>query len=221
MTNAETDSPEERAEGLTRNCVDSIRHALDHFSANYSDEYGFHNQKWAILSVAHATEAFCNVLLINIDRNHPNGRKYPDLGKAINALKASRSPALTPSEVHAIKDIFPGIERQRDELMHRIPPQQLDAEHAALVLLALLYLVRRRVGERADDLLDVDTHSVFDELGVRGKDGRIDKGAQQRWFALAAMLAFEDYGPRYLEHCGQCECFTKTPDRGCLACFAG
>jgi hypothetical protein len=212
MTNAETDSPEERAEGLTRNCVDSIRHALDHFSANYSDEYGFHNQKWAILSVAHATEAFCNVLLINIDRNHPNGRKYPDLGKAINALKASRSPALTPSEVHAIKDIFPGIERQRDELMHRIPPQQLDAEHAALVLLALLYLVRRRVGERADDLLDVDTHSVFDELGVRGKDGRIDK---------AAMLAFEDYGPRYLEHCGQCECFTKTPDRGCLACFAG
>jgi hypothetical protein len=220
MTNTQTDSPEQRAEGLTRNCVDSIRHALEHFSANYGDEYGFHNQKWAILSVAHAAEAFCNLLLISVDHNHPNGRKYPDLGRAINALKARRSPALSKSELHAIKDIFPGIEKQRDELMHRVPQQQLDAEHAALVLLALLYLVRRRVGERADALLDGDTHSVFDELGVGGKDGRLDKGAQQRWFALAAMLAFEDYGPRYLEHCSQCECFTKTPDRGCLACFA-
>jgi hypothetical protein len=85
-------------------------------------------------------------------------------------LKASRPLALTRSELHAIKDIFPGIEKQRDELMHRVPPQRLDAEHAALVLLALLYLVRRRVGERADALLDGDMHSVFDELGVRGKD---------------------------------------------------
>lgn len=219
MTNPQTDRPDDRAEGLTRNCLDSIRHALDHFSANYADEYGFHNQKWAILSAAHATEAFCNLLLLTLDRNHPNGRKYPDLERAVNALKASRSPALTKSELHAIKDIFPGIEKQRDELMHRIPPQQLDAEHAALVLLALLYLVRRRVGERKD-LLDSDTHSVFDELGVRGKNGQIDRSAQQRWFALAAMLAFEDYGPRHLEYCSQCECFTKTPDRGCLACFA-
>jgi hypothetical protein len=37
---------------------------------------------------------------------------------------------------------------------------------------------------------------------------------------MAEMLAFEDYGPRYLEHCDECGCFTKTPDRGCLACFA-
>jgi len=160
------------------------------------------------------------VLLSAIDHKHPNGNKYPDLGRAINALKASRSPELTRSELHAIKDVFPGIEKQRDELMHRVPPQQLDAEHAALVLLALLYLVRRRVGERADALLGGNIHAVFDELGIRGKDGRLEKGAQQRWFALAGMLAFEDYGPRYLEHCSQCDCFTKTPDRGCLACFA-
>jgi hypothetical protein len=71
MKKPQTDHPEERADGLTRNCVDSIRHALDHFSANYSDEYGFHNQKWAILSVAHAAEAFCNLLLFTIRSQPP------------------------------------------------------------------------------------------------------------------------------------------------------
>ena len=83
-------------------------------------------------------------------------------------MKASQSPALTRSEIHAIKDIFPGIEKQRDELMHRVPLQQLDAEHAALVLLALLYLVRRRVGDRADALLDGDTHSVLTNSAFEG-----------------------------------------------------
>jgi hypothetical protein len=57
-----------RTRGLTRNCLDSIAHALAHFSANHSDDYGFHNQKWAILSVAHATETFCNLLLLAIVR---------------------------------------------------------------------------------------------------------------------------------------------------------
>ena len=102
MSDTLNDTPKERAEGLTRNCVDSMRHALDHVSANYTDEYGSHNQKWAILSVAHATEAFCNLLLLSIDSAHPNGRKYHDLERAINALNEAcpphcRSQNCTPS----------------------------------------------------------------------------------------------------------------------------
>ena len=77
---------QERQDGLRHNCLDSIAHALAHFSANQNDDYGFHNQKWAILSVAHATEMFCNLLLLAIDPGHPNGPKYPDLEKAINRL---------------------------------------------------------------------------------------------------------------------------------------
>ena len=68
---------QEREDGLKRNCLDSIAHALAHFSANHSDDCGFHNQKWAILSVAHATEASCNLLLLALDHGHPNQMKYP------------------------------------------------------------------------------------------------------------------------------------------------
>jgi len=132
---------QQREEGLTRNCLDSIAHALAHFSANHSDDYGFHNQKWAILSVAHATEAFCNLLLLAIDPGHPNGPKYPDLGKAINRLKGVRSAKLSNSERRALKNIFPGLEKQRNELMHRLPPPKLDMEQTALALLVLLYLI--------------------------------------------------------------------------------
>src|SRR3989441_7522756 len=112
-----------------------------HFSANHSDDYGLHNQKWAILSVAHATEAFCNLLLLAIDPGDSNGPKYPDLGKAINRLKRGRSAKLSNSERRALKNIFPGLEKQRNELMHRLPPPKLDMEQTALALLVLLYLI--------------------------------------------------------------------------------
>jgi hypothetical protein len=84
--------------------------------------------------------------------------------------------------------------------MHRVPPEKLDAEHAALVRLSLLYLVRRRLGARMEELLDGDTQSVFDELGLRTKGGRQpNEGGQQRWFEMAEMLASEDYGSRHLD----------------------
>jgi hypothetical protein len=99
---------QEREAGLTRNCLDSIAHALAHFSANHSEDYGFHNQKWAILSIAHATEAFCNLLLLAIDSGHPGGARYPDLEKAINRLKGQRTAKLSRGERRAVTDIFPG-----------------------------------------------------------------------------------------------------------------
>jgi hypothetical protein len=73
---------EDRQDGLTVNCVDSIAHAMAHFVANHDEDYGFHNQKWAILSVAHATEAFCNLLLLALDDGHPNGQEYLGLTEA-------------------------------------------------------------------------------------------------------------------------------------------
>ena len=93
---------QEREDGLKLNCLDSIAHALAHFSANHSDDYGFHNQKWAILSVAHATEAFCNLLLLALDQGHPKQRKYPGLTKAINRLRNNRTTKL--SCVEPIRD---------------------------------------------------------------------------------------------------------------------
>jgi len=219
MAHPPAETLEEKAEGLTRNCLDSLHHALAHFSANAQDDYGFHNQKWAILSVAHAAEAFCNLLLLALVEGHPNSHKYPDLEKSINALKANRSQALSGAERHLITKVLPGLEKQRNQLMHRLPPATLDAEQSALVLLALLYLVRRRVAGADDLFLDDTGPAVFDELRLSGKGGDFEKGGQARWFALAEILAFEDYGTRHLEHCEYCERFTKTTDRGCIACL--
>lgn len=208
---------QERQAGLTRNCLDSIAHALAHFSANLNDDYGFHNQKWAILSVAHATEAFCNLLLLTIDPGHPNGPKYPDLTKAINRLKGElkgeRSAKLSQGERHAVTRVFPGLETQRNELMHRLPPATLDMEQPALALLVLLYLIRHRTGTRTNDLLDQDPpieQDVIEEL-------RLTK--QDLWFTLAEALTLQDYGEQHLEYCENCGRFTLTPDLGCQACF--
>lgn len=213
------ETSKEREKGLLRNCLDSVRHALAHFGAD-NDDHGFHNRKWAILSVAHAAEAFCNLLLLRIDSEHPNGRRYPDLGRAINRLKALPSRALSKSERHAFKRLLPGLEQQRDLLMHRVPPAKLDAEQAALVLLALIYLIRRRTQIDTAELFDEASESdVFEELGFIGKDGRTASSGQDRWFEMAELMAFEDYGPQYLNHCESCYRFAKTPDRGCLACF--
>lgn len=207
-------TPEERATGLTRNCLDSIAHALAHFNANHSVDYGFHNQKWAILSVAHATESFCNLLLLATDAAHPNGPKYPDLEKAINRIKGLRSAKVTNGERRAIKDIFPGLIEQRNELMHRLPPPKLDMEQTALALLALLYLIRHRTGTRTNDLFDQYPpieQDVIDELGLKRQD---------LWFAMAEELMLEDYGEPHLRNCESCGRFTLTPDIGCQACFS-
>jgi hypothetical protein len=207
-------TPEERRNGLQRNCLDSISHGLAHFSANHSDDYGFHNQKWAILSVAHAAEAFCNLLLLTVDQGHPNGRKYDPLEKATRRLRGSKSTALSNGERYAVKEIFPDLAKQRDQLMHRVPPTVLDMKQPALALLALLYLMRHRTHTWTNDLFDQDPpieQDVFDELGLDQQDV---------WFTMAEQLMLEDYGLDHLEHCGNCGHLTLTPDIGCQACFA-
>lgn len=218
-SHAPTDTPEEREEGLTRNCVDSIRHAVSHFIANQDDD-GFHNQKWAILSVAHAAEAFCNLVLLKLDTGHPHGQKYPDLERAVNLLRGNHGERLSGAERHAFRKAFPGLEDQRNDLLHRPAPENLDIEQTALVLLTLMYLLRRRTGIEAAKHFDAPETVIFDELGLFGKDGRFDTGGMSRWATIAELLAQEDYGDEFLEGCESCGHLTMTPDVGCLTCFA-
>jgi hypothetical protein len=88
--------------------------------------------------------------------------------------------------------IFPGLEKQRNELMHRPPPTKLDTEQTALALLVLLYLIRHRTGTRTNDLFDQHPpieQDVIDELGLKKQD---------LWFTLAEELVLEDYGEQHL-----------------------
>ena len=146
--------------------------------------------------------------------------KYPDLEGAIARLRGRFGSRLSRSEQQALKKAFPGLEDQRNELMHRHPPETLDMEQTALVLLTLMYLVRRRTGVAVGDLFDSPETMIFDEFGLRGKDGRLETGGMNKWAEIAELLAQEDYGNQFLEGCDSCGHFTMTPDVGCLACFA-
>ena len=154
---------------------------------------------------------FC---LLTLDSGHPNQMQYPGLTKAIKLLRNNGAPKLLCVERYAIKNVFPGLEKQRNELMHRHAPAVLDMQQTALTLLVLLYLLRRRTGTRTNDLFDQHPpieQDVIDELGLEQQDA---------WFTMAEKLMLKDYGPSHLQHCENCERFTLTPDMGCQACFA-
>lgn len=77
---------------LWENARDSILHALEHFT-DLSSRHGSeaHHKKWIVLSVHHAAEAFCNMLLKQFDPGNPafkrNGKdRYPSLVPAIGEL---------------------------------------------------------------------------------------------------------------------------------------
>lgn len=215
MADDEQDKLRVRDEGFRRNCIDSLAHALAHYSEFNFDGDRFHDSKWAILSVAHAAEVFCNLLLASLDPRHPCGGRYPALSAAIEQLQEhTESDRLSPGERRVIRDVFPLLPRLRNQLMHRPAPERLEIGDATIALLALLYLARRRLRVSASDLLNQDPPieaDVFAELLVREQD---------RWFIVAEQLVLEDYGQQDLEYCDNCGRYALTPDSGCQACFA-
>jgi len=113
----------EREKGLWRNCADSVTHSLEHFSAASQENEPFHHRKWAILSVAHAAEVYCNLLLCVFDPNHPYNPKghYPSLDEARKLLKGH--PRLIGSEQYVIEEVLSPLAKQRNTLMHMPAPE--------------------------------------------------------------------------------------------------
>ena len=212
------DAPETlraRDEGFRRNYLDSLAHALAHYSELSYEGGNFHDRKWALLSVAHAAEVFCNLLLAALDPRHPCGGRYPTLSAAIEQLQEHRKfDRLSPGERRVIRDVFPLLPRLRNLLMHRPAPERLEIGDATVALLALLYLSRRRLTVSASDLVNqyppIEA-DVLAELRVREQD---------RWFIVAEQLVLEDYGQQHLEYCDDCGRFALTPDLECQTCFA-
>lgn len=198
-----------RTEGLWRNCADSISHALGHF-AGAAEEGGFHHKKWAILSVAHAAEVFCNLLLCTFDPGHALDGWYPPLGKATKALLGDAR--LTASERRVLAEVLAPLDGQRNTLMHEPAPEVLNVSEAAVALLALLHVIRLRSGHQSTYFFDQRPPlelDVFESVSLND---------HEKWFALAERLAWDEYGAA-LRVCECCGVLSVPPASACLACF--
>ena len=96
--------------------------------------------------------------------------------------------------------------------MHGAAPEHLNVVDAAIVLLALLFLLRRRLGLRSTEFLD---QSPIVELDVLED---LTWQEQERWFKIAERLVADEYGED-LEGCDNCGSFAVPPDTVCQACF--
>lgn len=202
---------QEKQEGLWRNCEDSVRHALDHFSAGASQDGSFHHHKWALLSVAHAAEVYGNLLLCVFDPMHPTDGYYPSLDGVRNAL--TNHSQLSPTERHVFEDVLATLAGQRNTLMHKPAPEELVIVDAAIALLSLLHIVRRRTGLPTTEFFDRHPPVEQDVLGHIGwRD-------QERWLRVAELLVASEYREEYLYSCDNCGSFAVPPDGPCQACF--
>ena len=203
----------EKQEGLWRNCEDSIRHALEHFSAEASEDEPFHHHKWALLSVAHAAEVYGNLLLCVFNPMHPADATghYPSLHGVRKDLK--NHPRLSCSERRVFEGVLATLADQRNTLMHMPAPEKLVIADAAIALLSLLHIVRRRTGLPTKEFFDQQPpveQDVFNQLGSRD---------HERWFRVAEALVASEYRDEYLRGCDSCNSFAVPPDAPCQACF--
>jgi hypothetical protein len=207
---AEALTTEAQQEGLWRNCEDSIRHALQHFSEGANEEDDFHHRKWAVLSVAHAAEAYGNLLLCTFDQYHPPKGRYFGLKRLRDELNTHER--LSPLERDVFDLVLKDLSDQRNSLMHEPAPEKPAVADAAVCLLSLLYLIRRRTG--------LETKEFFDQIPPVERDvlDRIPWRDHQRWFELAERLARAEYGEA-LEGCDNCGTFAVPPRERCQACF--
>lgn len=147
------------ADGLLKNGLDSIQHALEHFSNRSQEkEQTNHDDKWIVLSVYHAAECVCNALLLRVEPNcslfYRGGAEwYPSLTKSLERLKLdSNQQHLTPAERQLLLliSLLPDI---RHKFMHRTAPKEVDVSVAAMCLIGILKHLEARYQIQTSDLV--------------------------------------------------------------------
>ena len=215
MSTRET-HPTTEVQALWDNAKDSIQHALDHFwSLDTEDSGSIHHRKWIVLSVHHAAEALCHMLLKQLDPANPafpRSGRYPGLDKAVHALSHPTGPDLTRSESHLLR-LFRKLETARNSIMHGTIPDLSDVTVSAMALLGTLRVASRCAGLDARDLFDSDPPieaSVF----------RFIRAQRQFEFQqfIESMIA-EEHSSHAISECPVCGTRAVTW-ASCEACFS-
>lgn len=206
------------AKELWENARDSIFHALEHFfelSLKYGE--GSHHKKWIVLSVHHAAEAFCSMLLKQFDPGNAifkRGRQdwWPSLVPAIDELlKPNNRARLTGAEIRLL-DVLKGLNDSRNRIMHGMVPQDLDLSLPAMSILGLSRVAYRRRGESVEDILQVDPPIQSDVVKA------ISYKKFEDYYRFVEAFLAEEFPGKYFPECENCGA-SSIVNRRCEACF--
>jgi hypothetical protein len=205
--------------GLWVNGLDSILHALDHFSERdrARADRRPHHDKWIVLSVHHAAECICNMRLIQLEPDNPLFSRrgaiwFPSLSDTLRELKLPRmAERFTPAEwkLFTLLSELPDI---RHQFMHRIAPAEVDVSIAAMCMIGLLKYIERLRGETASDIIDQSPPIEADVVAA------IRYTRHQEYGDFVALFRREKYGNRWLPSCPACDVRSVVAAK-CEACF--
>lgn len=185
---------------LWKNADDSIRHACDHFSKLQEvDTDRDHHVKWALLSIHHAAECFCTVLLFEVNPSHPDlphsdSSRFPGLRRVVDTLVALTQKVSLGER--RVLELFRRLVDTRDQIMHRTLPENLEISIAAMSLLGLLRIARRRFGENA---FDIDGRLLPADVFQAIRSAHLEE-----YYRIAEQLVCEEYPNQGLQECPNC-----------------
>ena len=196
------------------NAVDSIRHALDHFSELSAQEQhpeNIHHRKWIVVSAALAAESFFKAVLLQSNEEIANGDTYHSLPRTIQALKPLRLPK---SESLIIK-VAKKVSDQRDEILHRPYDPKIELSDSAILLFGLLKVIERRVDDRPTGIV-AECQLLSQEILAQ-----IRHTSLAEYKRIINQFVAEDYPGQHVEPCPECGADSVLVLAGaCVACFA-
>lgn len=213
-----TSDPESIANGLLQNSLDSIRHALDHFSErNIKNGKSLHDDKWIVLSVHHAAECICNAFLLRVEPKcglFKNGENtwFPSLSKTLPRLESGQNQKhLTNAErqLIALLGKLPGI---RNQFMHRTAPEAVDVSTAAMCMIGLLKHLESRHGIEASEIV-WQSPPIEGDVVAAIRYQRLDEYGK-----FVELFLREKYPNRWLPQCPSCSAPAVVSSH-CEACF--
>jgi len=206
------------AKALWENARDSILHALEHFAeltATSGDQD--HHKKWIVLSVHHAAEAFCNMLLKQFDPTNTIFKRgqqdwWPSLAPAIDELLAPKYQDRLTGAERRLLDLLKGLNDSRNRIMHGLAPQNLELSLPAMSILGLSRVVYRRKGESVEDILQLDPPIQNDVIKA------ISYKTFDDYYRFVEAFLAEEFPGKYIPVCENCGA-SAVVNKRCEACF--